>query len=64
MAPDKRVPNLTSIREKNKNFYLFLSIYCAESLTGYKKSRVRVSCSSTDLMTRDRKNKQVFVNKV
>ena len=32
MAPDKRLPNFTLIREKNKNFYLFQNKYCAESL--------------------------------
>lgn len=53
--------NLTSIREKNKNFYLQVSIVLKVNfMTRYKKSRVRVSCSSTGLMTRDRKNKQVF----
>lgn len=28
--------------------------------TGYKKSGVRESCGGTDLMTGERKNKQVF----
>lgn len=31
MAPDKTVPKLVLVREKNKTFYLSLSIYCAES---------------------------------
>ena len=31
MASDRTVPKLVSVREKNKTFYLSLSIYCAES---------------------------------
>lgn len=51
MALDKRVPNLMLVR-KNKNFYLFVSfVLKVNFMTGYKKSRVKISCSSTDLMT-------------
>lgn len=32
MVLDKRVLNFILIREKNKNFFLFISVYCVESL--------------------------------